>query len=156
MDSAFRATYAIRQIVFGDFKAATIAFDAYDHYGRPAFERYKFALLFVSLVDGVYYQQKYQFFPVFQLGSGEWAGCGDPYQYEPRVHRGKLVARKLTYGADAFFEISDLSSRDLAARYPAPYYEIKQGKAFCRMGNTVQELFEVKKNGVLKARGLFE
>lgn len=39
--------------------------------------------------------------------------------------------------------------------FPEQFYEIKGGKAYCRKGAYVEQLFEIKRDGVLEARGIF-
>ena len=156
MDAAFKAKYKILKPVFGSYSGAEIEFDAYDHYGRPAFERYPFVLLFVSADNGRYFHQKYQFFPVFRTKSGAWAGCGSPYRFEPPMHHGSLKPQKLDFGPDAFLDISGYSTGDARKWFPQEDFDIRGKRAYCLRGNPVEELFEVKKQGVLAARGLFE
>lgn len=155
MDVAFKARYRVLDVVYGDFKNDLIDFEAYDHYGRPAFEKHKFVFLFVSKHDGRFFHQKYQYFPVFKTSSGSWAGCGSPYKFEPEQHRGAFVSRDMSFTDDAYFEVRDLTPDELAQYFPRAHYDIRNGRAYCKMGNPVSELFEVKKQGVLKARGFF-
>ena len=76
MDHAFEAKYKVIQPVFNDLKTDTIVFNAYDHYGRPAFELYSTVLLYISKSeDGSYYfHQKYQFDPLYKTKNGSWTG----------------------------------------------------------------------------------
>lgn len=156
MDQAFHAAYVVKKIIHGSFGSGTISFEAYDHYDRPAFEGYRYALLFVSRNGSTYYHEKYQYFPVFQLTTGEWAGCGDPYRFEPSMHRGALKPRELPFGPEAYFDLSQLAMKDQETRFPKQHYDLKDGRAHCKMGNTVDELFEVKRAGVLRSRGSFQ
>ena len=73
-DLGFRAKYKIIELVYGNYSDDTITFDAYDHYGTPAFSHYKHALLYVSKYKGKYYHVKYQFDDVYQTKDGRWAG----------------------------------------------------------------------------------
>ena len=156
MDLAFKAQYRVLDVIHGDYKIDVIDFEAYDHYGRPAFEKYRFVLLFVSKHEGRYFHQKYQYFPVFKTIKGSWAGCGSPYQFDPVHDYSAFAPRDMGFTADAYFEIRNLAPAEIAQRFPASYYSISEGRAYCKMGNPASELFEVKKRGVLKARGLFQ
>ena len=156
MDEAFKARYRILRPVYGSYPDAEIEFEAYDHYGRPSFENYPFVLLFVSAENDRYYHQKYQFFPVFLTKTGVWAGCGSPYRFEPPVHHGSLKPQKLDFGADAFFDISGYDKRDIRKWFPQEDFEIRGKRAYCLRGSPVEDLFQVKKQGVLTARGLFK
>ena len=67
MDSGFNCRYKISQRVFNDLGLDTVRFKAYDHYGRPPFEKYGYVLLYISKnKDGSYYHQKYQFDPLIK------------------------------------------------------------------------------------------
>lgn len=76
MDYGFKNKYKVVQNVFNDLKTDTIEFVAYDHYGRPGYENYKYVLLYLSLKKekGYFYHQKYQFDPVLKTKNGTWKG----------------------------------------------------------------------------------
>jgi len=154
MDKAFKAKYKVLELVHGEFDGKEIEFEVYDHYGRPAFSRYKTVLLFVTKYEDGMYHQKYQFFPVFETNDGYWAGCGSPYAYEPEVHHGDLNPTVHNYSADAYFPLKRLSGKERRRHYPKKRYKIEKKRAYCLKGNAVEELFEVKLKGVLKARGI--
>lgn len=98
-DEIFIARYKVIVNVFNMLQLDTIEFIAYDHYGRPEFEKNEYSLLYLSFSkeDSTFYHQKYQFDDVKKL-NGEW--------------------------------------------------ERKNGES-------LEELFEIKKNGVFKSRGVF-
>ena len=154
MDEAFKARYKLLELVHGEFGGKEIEFEAYDHYGRPEFSRYKTVLLFVSKYEEGMYHQKYQFFPVFKTNDGYWAGCGSPYAYEPEVHHGDLNPIAHSFSKNAYFPLKRLSRKERKQYFPKEYYKIVKKRAYCLKGNTVDELSEVKLNGVLKARGM--
>ncbi|MCR1026434.1 hypothetical protein NQT66_16550 [Cellulophaga baltica] len=76
MDSGFKNKYKVVKNVFNDLKTDTIEFVAYDHYGRPGFEKYENVILYISLNNekGNYYHQKYQFDPIEKTKNGSWKG----------------------------------------------------------------------------------
>jgi len=135
MDQKFEARYRILQLVFGKYEGDEITFSAYDHYGYPKFARYDTVLLFISRYQGKLYHEKYQFYDVYPTKDGRWATCGDPYKYELEVHRGNLKPVEIQF-------TTDVNNESVAGS--------------CTQGNYVEDLFQVKKNGVLKARGLFK
>jgi hypothetical protein len=74
MDYAFNAEYEVLQNVYNEVGSDTVAFEAYDHYGRPGFEKYEYVLLYLSKYSsGTFYQQKYQFDPLINKG-GRFSG----------------------------------------------------------------------------------
>lgn len=100
MDEAFDAKYKVVGSVFNDLKADTIEFKVYDHYGRPAFEKYQTVLLYISKSQegDHFFHQKYLFDILIKDKNGNWGG---------------------------------------------------------KNGESIKELFDLKKNSVLKARGIF-
>lgn len=75
MDNGFKTKYRVLKNVFNELKTDTIEFVAFDHYGRPGFEKYGNVILYISLnEEGQYYQQKYQFDPVKKSWNGTWKG----------------------------------------------------------------------------------
>jgi hypothetical protein len=100
MDYGFKNKYKIIKNVFNELKKDTIEFITFNHYGRPAYEKHKNVILYISFnkKKGEYYLQKYQSDPVEKTKKGTWKGLN---------------------------------------------------------GETINELFDKRKNGVLKARGIF-
>ncbi len=74
MDLGFKAKYKVIKNVFNDLKTDTVDFVAYDHYGRPKFERYENVILYLSLnkKTGKYYHQKYLYDPIKKGRNGIW------------------------------------------------------------------------------------
>ena len=155
LDNVFRARYRVLEVLCGQLPAREVEFDAYDHYGTPAFADVENVLLFLSREGGRLVHQKYQYVPVYQTADGAWAGCGDPYQFEPDVHRGSIRAKPRRYKQPVTFSIRGLSKRQIQERYPAAFFERRGDIVTCRAGASIQELFRVKRNGVLKAREIF-
>lgn len=100
VDNAFDAKYKVVGSVFNDLKVDTIDFKVYDHYGRPAFEKYQTVLLYISKSKegDHFFHQKYMFDVLIKDKNGNWRG---------------------------------------------------------KNGESIKELFDLKKNSVLKARGIF-
>lgn len=154
MDSVFKAKYRIIQKVFGNYDKDIIEFEVYDHYGTPPFSKYKNVLLFVSEYKGKLYHEKYQYFDVYRTKDGSWASCGDPYKFDD-YHRRNIQAVKLEFDEPLIFNLKDYEKEFNKEVFKSPYFGINGDKAECLMGAFVTDLFTVKKEGVLKARGLF-
>ena len=157
MDKAFKAKYKVIKEVYGHFEHDTIEFEAYDHYGSPAFADYKHVLLYVSQAEeGKWYHQKYMYSDVYQTKDGRWAG---PYQVNDYNHEYNkdtaIKPEKLPFNEKVWYDVKGQPRENLFTRFPKPYYKIKGDKAYVVMGNYIEELFQLKKTGVLKARGLF-
>lgn len=76
MDKGFKSKYKVVKNVFNDLETDTIEFIAFDHYGRPEFEKYKNVILYISFnkEKGYYFHQKYQFQKVQKDKNGIWKG----------------------------------------------------------------------------------
>jgi hypothetical protein len=153
MDNAYKAKYKIIKTVYGQFENDTIEFEVYDHYGFPPFAAYTNVLLYVSKAgDGTWFHQKYQYSDVYLTTDGRWASSYDRQGYGHVYNDHTSIApESISFKDSVSYEIGELQSE----WFPAPYYEIKNGRAYVVMGNYVEELFLLRKNGVLKARGIF-
>ncbi|WP_438976646.1 hypothetical protein [Polaribacter sp.] len=76
MDSGFKCKYKVVRNVYNELKTDTVEFEAYDHYGRPAFEKYENVLLYLSQNEekDKYYHQKYIFDALKKDKKGKWKG----------------------------------------------------------------------------------
>lgn len=155
MDRAFRAKYKVLKNVYGDYQNDIIEFDSYDHYGFPPFAKHKAVLLFVSEYEGKLYHEKYQYFDVNKTEDGRWASCGDPYRFD-EYHRKSIKTDRLEFNEPLFFDLTEFEDKYIKAIFKEPYFKVSGSKAECLTGAYIEDLFIVKKEGVLKARGLFK
>lgn len=156
MDQHYVANYRILDTVFGDYRGNTITFDVYDHYGEPRFSKSDIVLLYVSRrKDGSWQHEKYQFAELHQGKDGEWYGCGDPYGHAFKGQR-TVEARPVEFAGPVSFPLTDLEPEQIKRSYPAEYFEIRDGKAYCTIGTDVADLFQAKRETVLTARGIFK
>lgn len=154
LDGRYLARYRIVQAVYGAHDGADISFEAYDHYGMPAFADHRHVLLFVSRTwDGSYLHHKDRFYPVFKTLDGRWAGCGNPYE-PAHVGARPVLAQPLRFGPSAWLPAIPHEGENIALRFPAPYFRLDGFKAHCRMGVPVDGLLGVARDGVLAARGM--
>ena len=151
-DGKFEGKYKILERIYGDYPKDTIEFKAYDHYGIPGFSHYKNALLFVSEYKGKYYHEKYQYFDVYLTKENRWAGT-----YNDHEDYGKIKPEKIAFADSVYLQtkIMNNAGEVVDLNYSPPYYRIIDDKAYPLYGNYVEDLFAIKKNGVLKWRGLF-
>jgi len=155
-DNLFTVKYKILKEVYGHIQKDTLEFRVGDHYGVPPFTKYKNVLLYVSQnKDGKWYHQKYQYSDVYETVDGRWATPGKDPEYRHSYNENPpFQPEKINFKEDFCFDVKDIESEYIKSDIE-PYYEIEKGKACARMGNYVEELFELKKSGVLHARGLF-
>ena len=154
MDAKFKATFKIIQTVYGEYALDSIEFVAYDHYGVPAFSKYKNSLMFVTKHGDQYFHEKYQYRDVYKTKNGKWAGtvwCS---------HDDSIIIphpKKIDFKDDVYFPAMHKDKFGDDEDFPCgePYYKSKDDKKIPVYGNYIEELFLEKKNGVLAARGLF-
>jgi len=160
MDNGFKAKYAILEKVYGNFPYDTIEFVAYDHYGIPSFSKFRNVLLYVGADSGTYYHEKYLYNDVYKTKSGRlrWAGSytGD-YKHAYNKHT-KIKPVKIDFAERVVYPTKAIiySGAQVTYTYPKPYFKIVGDSAIAIYGNFVEELFTLKKTGVLTARGFFE
>jgi len=159
MDNGFKAKYIILKKIYGNFLEDTIEFIAYDHYGTPPFSKFTNVLLYVSSDSGTYYHQKYLYNDVYKTKDGHWAGtyAGDDYGHAYNKHT-KIKPIKIDFAEEVGYPLKriDDEGRKLTFSYPKPYFKTIGDSAIAVYGNFAEELFALKKTGVLTARGLFE
>lgn len=158
MDVGFNCVYRIIENVYGNYPSDTINFKAYDHYGVPTFSKYDNVMLFVSLeYDGELYHEKYQYFNLYKAKNGKWASPYSAYDYNHSYLKDETDIRpeRIKFDSSIYFDISKLENSERKYWFPNKYYSIKNGKAYPIYGNYVPELFELKKRGILQARGIF-
>lgn len=121
MDNGFKAKYAILKKVYGNFPSDSIEFVAYDHYGTPAFSKYKNVLLYVSADSGTYYHQKYLYNDVYKTQNGRWAGlyASDDYEHGYNKHT-KVKPEKIEFAEKVSFptKIVDEEGKQIELSYP--------------------------------------
>lgn len=156
-NAAFHAEYRVLKMVYGQYDNATLRFDAFDHYGWPAFANYEHVLLFASRRDdGTWVHEKYQYYPVYETVDGDWAACGSADRFEHPTRRGPSTARPIAFKKPVIEPLPNLPADELNEWFPPSDWLHGKGLAVCRQGTPLAELFEAKKRGVLKARGLFQ
>ena len=164
IDSRYLVKYKILQKINGYYSSDTIEFIVYDHYGVPAFSKCQYVLLFVSCSKGKLYHEKYQYFDLYLTQDGRWASpyaTGDynhPYKDCITVKPEKMMFKEpVSYPTKGLvsFKLEELNDDWIKKRFPKPYYEIKGDTAFAIYGNYVEDLFKLKQQTVLKARGLY-
>ena len=158
MDGSFKAKYLVTQKVFGDFSNDTIEFVAYDHYGIPAFSKYEDVLLFVSADSGTYYHQKYQYNDVYKTKDGRWAGAyaWDDFEHEYNK-KTKIKPVKIDFAKTVYYPLKMVTEQGdtLKRNLPKPYFKKVGDSAIAIYGNYINDLFILKRDGVLTARKIF-
>lgn len=156
-DFKFLAKYKILMSYRGTFNGDEIEFTVFNHRGIPPFSQYEHVLLYVEMHGEHYYHAKYQHTPLYKTQTGRWAGAYSAYDYNhPNNKNTTIKPEKINFIEPVTFDISGRSNATVSRWFPEPYYKIADNKAIAVYGNYIEELFLLKQNGVLKARGDFQ
>jgi len=159
IDGKYKANYRIVQNVYGNYQGKTIEFLAYDHFGTPDFSKSKYALLFVFKSKGQLFHVQYQYFDVYKTKNGRWASCGDPFYFDEKYKKdivSVINPVKLEFDKPVTFKINfKVDSLRIKKVFPEPYFRIVNNRAIGVMGAYVEDLFLIKKEGILKGLGYF-
>jgi len=69
-------------------------------------------------------------------------------------HRKPFEAKELVFTEPVVFNRSELTDEKFKSTYYEPFFKIEGKSAICKMGAYIDELFQIKRDGVLKARGV--
>ena len=156
----YKAKYKVVQSVYGNYLGKTIEFGVNDHYGIPAFSKSKYALLFIFKHNGKLHHVRYQYFDVYKTTNGRWASCGDPFYFDERFKdsvRIPIPVVNLNFPKPVIFKINpSLDSTTIKDVFPKPYFKVEGLTAIGLMGSYVEDLFFLKKEGILKQLGYFK
>lgn len=155
MDVKFKAIYKVIQPICGNYNRDTIEFIVYDHYGRPEFENYKDVMLFVTNYDDTFYHEKYQYFDVYKTQSNEWASSYNYGDYERLDSNSNIRPEEINFLHQPAYDVKYISKKIVQREYPSPYYKIVGDSAVAIQGNYLDDLLELKKQGILAARKIF-
>jgi hypothetical protein len=157
-DKKFFAQYEVIDNVYNVLETDTIEFIGFDHYGEPEFSRFENVLLYVIKKDSEYFHLKYQFNDVYRTIQGRWAGTFSSDYNHPYLVNAKIEPVKIEFENKIEYDLRFLSLSQIHEKYPSHHYLVDyiNMKAIPITGNYVKDLFELKRKGVLKARGYFK
>ena len=155
-DDILRAEYIVVENVFGNYNKDTIEFEVSFHCGAGLFSKLKNVLLFVSNNNGKLYLEQSLYYDVYKTIEGKWASPGDPSKFnEP--HTLSLKPHSIQFIDTVSYDIRQLDNGCVKKKaFPIPYFRLEGNKAIALMGAYIDELFLIKKEGVLKRYGFFE
>ncbi|TYA66001.1 hypothetical protein FUA24_24270 [Seonamhaeicola marinus] len=151
-DQGFKLKYKVIQNIHNEIKTDTIEFIAFDHYGIPPFSKYEHVLLFMTKEKEQFVHCKYQYFGLYKTESGRWAGIYDKSKYR----KTRIQPIQIDFLEDVSVTLNDYLKKHRYFLYPKKYFEHFPDKVVTSYGNYVEDLFIIKKEGVLRARGYFE
>ena len=138
MNSHYRARYRILDVIYGEAPGSEIAFDVYDHYGKPSFSRYDHVLLYLlRRPDGSYVHKKYTYDAVFRTTDGQWAGCAVVLR---RDERPAVAPRPMAFDDSAWLPVSRPEPEEIAKDFPPSLFDVRGKRAYCKQGYALEEL----------------
>jgi hypothetical protein len=155
-DRGYTAKYKVDTSIYGNYANDTIEFEVYIHLGdSPAFSSYQHVLLYLTQENGKWYHEKYQFNAVYRTKNGRWAGTGRSDDYDHTFNaQTTLKPENIVFGDSVWIDMTGMDAFS-RSHFENDYYLIESKRAYPVAGNYVEDLFALKKTGVLKARGLF-
>ncbi len=154
--SKYEAEYAVIQNISGNYPNSAISFTLYFEYGVPAFKTHENALLYIGEYCGRLVHLRNLVTPIFKTDNGRWAA---PYSIRDYNYKDENVTIKpeiIPFAEPVEFDINKVSKEWVSKVYPSPYYKIHGDKAIAVYGNYVEDIFELKKQTVLKDRKYFD
>lgn len=149
-DALYEARYEVVDGLVGSRFPRELSFRIADHYGFPAFAEYRYALLFVQVGPEGAWLEKYQGYPVHRTVGGSWAACGNPFPSADDTAPASL--RSIDF-VDDLGMVGEFSTAGLERRFiDERYLSIVNGRIRCRMGVTIEDLYEAVRTGVMAAR----
>ncbi len=154
LDLAFIAKYKVIENIYGNLNLDTVEFIAYDHYGIPEFSKFKTVLLYITKVQGKYYHSKYLYSAVYKTKDNKWAGLYFPIDKDSAYQINNIAyLKKMDFDPKVTIDLTEYSPAYIKQYFPEPYFKITGSKAEAIYGIYVGDIFNLNKNGILKARG---
>ena len=89
---------------------------------------------------------------VYPTKDDRWAGTGQSLDYGNIYNKVKKIQPEyIAFSDSVWFDLNQMTEIEKTL-YQEPYYRFESNKAFPLMGNYIEELFFLKKRGVLKKK----
>lgn len=158
--SKYKLKFKVVQNIHNKLEEKTITIYSAAHLGMRELPTSDYSLLFLSNNNGQYNLIRFQFFDVYQTKDGRWASCGDPFYSDERFKdsiKSSIPVAKLDFKKPVTFKInSSQDSVNVRQVFPEPYFKVEGQTATGLMGSYVDDLFILKKEGILKQLGYFK
>ncbi len=154
-DTEYLAEYRILKTLVGDTSDKKIEFTIFDHYSDPEIARYDYSIVYLIEQCGRYFQSKYQFQDLYLTENGEWASPYNPTDYKRLGIEHEIKPTKINFKEPVYYKYhEEWSDERIKDRYPEPYYKHFDGYVEALYGNYIPDLLTIKKETILKARGI--
>lgn len=147
MDNAFHCKYFVMRNLMNQLPKEIIEFNAYDHYGRPGFEKYENVILYIfKNKNGDLVHKKYIYDPVYKV-NGKWLGIIKPSHDEKKF-------KTIDINQDNSIKIALGSCDKLCQKiyYPSPYFKIKKEFAYPKKAFEINDIISYRKATTFKIK----
>ena len=154
------ATYKIKERVCGTHIPDSITIEVIQAAYDPTFKPNR-AHLVISIKDTTlnspYYLWADLYYEIFKTANNKWAV---PYKIKNHLHAHTVLyppkLDNIKFSNESYFNINGLTQEDIDTTYPEFFYEIKNGKAFPKYGNTIDEILDLHKERTLTYAGIYD
>jgi len=160
LSSRVLSKYLVVKNVYGDFKKDTIQFTTYPPHSAPirqnytpfksGFSEYDRCLMYVLEYKDELLQTRYVFDDVYMTKEGKWATPLKPKGLYNTISPEIFRPEKINFITPIEFEYEDIFFKQVKENFPEVYTKISDGKISVDYGYYVEDLFEIRKAGVLK------
>ena len=160
LTSRILSKYLVIKNIYGDFKKDTIQFTTYPPHSSPirqnynpfrtSFSEYNYCLLYVAQYKDELLQATYVFDDVYLTKEGRWASPLKPKGLRNTISSDIFKPEKINFITPIEFEYEDIFFKQMKENFPEVYTKISDGKILVDYGYYVEDLFEIRKAGVLK------
>jgi hypothetical protein len=155
----FSARYKVIEKICGNYSKNEITFYVDGYYDIPSFAEYKNCLFYLTRKRNskdTFTQLTWQYDEVYKTKDGEWASPFSAMNYRDYDStKGGIKPRKTEYAEPVTYKVKGLSRNKLNLHFPTPYFTITNKVATAQYGNYVEELVQMKKDGLLKNWGYY-
>jgi len=160
LTSRILSKYIVVKNIYGNFKKDTIQFTTYPPHSelirqnynpfRTSFSQYDYCLLYVAEYKDELLQATYVFDDVYMTKEGKWATPLKPKGLRNTISPDLFKPTKINFITPIEFEYEEKFEKSIKENFPEVYTKISDGKISVDYGYYVEDLFEIRKAGVLK------
>lgn len=147
MDNAFHCKYSVMRNLVNQLPKDIIEFNAYDHYGRPGFEKYENVILYIfKNKKGDLVHKKYIYDPVYKV-NGKWLGI-------IKLSHDEKKFKTIDINQDNSIKIALGFCNKLCQKiyYPSPYFKIKKKFAYPKKAFEINDIISYRKATTFKIK----
>lgn len=160
LTSRILSKYEVVKNIYGDYKKDTIQFTTYPPHS-PAFQQnykpfktffadFEYCLLYVLEYKDELLQTRYVFDDVYMTTEGKWATPLKPKGLRNTISADSFKLKKMDFVTPIEFAYDEKFEKQIKENFSEAHNKISNGKILVNYGFYVEDLFEIRKTGVLK------